>query len=92
MTLEEAIKICEDNAAEIGGNPQSDYHASCYKQVAEWLAQLKEAKRLLYLVLSDINTDSCCSNCFSCKRLGSCDFSERYEWRHTDEVEKLLNN
>ena len=29
MTLEEAIKVCEDNAEKIGGNPQSDYHATC---------------------------------------------------------------
>ena len=37
MTLAEAIKVCEDNAEKIGGNFQSDYHAACYKQVAEWL-------------------------------------------------------
>ena len=41
MTLEEAIKFCEDNAEKIGGNPSSDYHAACYKQVAEWLKDYK---------------------------------------------------
>ena len=44
MTIDEAIKVCEDNATKIGGNPQSDYHAACYKQVAEWLTELKELR------------------------------------------------
>ena len=44
MTLEEAIKVCEDNAEKIGGNPQSDYHAACYKQVAEWLTELQDLR------------------------------------------------
>ena len=46
MTLDEAIKVCEDNATKIGGNPQSDYHAACYKQVAEWLTELKQWRRV----------------------------------------------
>lgn len=56
------------------------------------LYKLEEAKRLLRLVLSDVNSDSCCANCFSCKHLGNCEHNDRYEWQHTDEVEKLLNS
>lgn len=101
MTIDEAIKHCLEIAEEaeaykpeVNAPILSETVCKCgeeHRQLAEWLTELKEAKRLLDLVLSDINTDSCCSNCFSCKYLGGCDYSERYEWKHTDEVEKLLN-
>lgn len=47
MTIDEAIKLCEEDAEKIGGNPQSDRHAERCRQLAEWLRELKEAKRLL---------------------------------------------
>ena len=47
MTIDEAIKICEEDAEKIGGNPQSDRHVELCRQLAEWLTELKEAKRLL---------------------------------------------
>lgn len=140
MTLEEAIKVCEDNAEKIGGNPQSDYHAACYKQVSEWLKdykllrgeydmcqlnsindyrreaarcraaffkvdsqyhqlgmrlsgvndELEEAKRLLKLAVEDLNCGSCNANCTSCNYCGSCDYDERFKWKHTDEAMKLI--
>lgn len=47
MTIDEAIKICEEDAEKIGSNPQSDRHAEHCRQIAEWLTELKEAKRLV---------------------------------------------
>lgn len=42
MTLDEAIKICEEDAEKIGGNPQSYHHAERCRQLAEWLTELIE--------------------------------------------------
>jgi hypothetical protein len=44
MTIDEAIKICEEDAEKIGGNPQSDRHAERCRQLAEWLTELKELR------------------------------------------------
>lgn len=46
MTLDEAIKICEEDAEKIGGNPQSDRHAERCRQLAEWLKELKQWRRV----------------------------------------------
>lgn len=54
MTIDETIKICEEDAEKIGGNPQSDRHAERFRQLAEWLTELKEAKRLLKAAVEDI--------------------------------------
>ena len=47
MTLDEAIKICEEDAEKIGGNPQSDRHAERCRQLAEWLTELKDLRILI---------------------------------------------
>lgn len=44
MTIDEAIKICEEDAERIGGNPQSDCHAECCRQFAEWFMELKDLR------------------------------------------------
>ena len=44
MTIDEAIKICEEDVEKIGGNPQSDRHAERCRQIAEWLKELKELR------------------------------------------------
>ena len=46
MTIDEAIKICEEDVEKIGGSPQSDRHAERCRQLAEWLMELR-ARRLL---------------------------------------------
>lgn len=46
MTIDEAIKICEEDAEKIGGNPQSDRHAERCRQLAEWLMELKQWRRV----------------------------------------------
>lgn len=64
------------------------------RQLAEWLTELKEAKRLLKLTLDDLNFESQCQNCKhkeyglntvckGCRR-------NKYEWRNADEAKKLI--
>lgn len=92
MTLDEAIKICEDNAAKIGGNPQSDYHASFYKQVAEWLEELQEielqkaAPRLGSIEEYHNELARCKTAFWSCNRR-CMDAEEQYR-RKADELRK----
>lgn len=64
-----------------------------HRQLAEWLRELKKAKRLLSSLLSDTNDGSCTKSCYGCKHWDperGCDYSARYEWKHTDEVIKLI--
>ena len=53
--------------------------------------ELDEAKRLLKQAVSVMNNGGCTANCYKCKHKGDCDYSQRFEWEHTDEVEKFLN-
>ena len=46
MTLDEAIKICEEDAEKIGGNPQSERHAERCMQLAGWLQELRVYRKL----------------------------------------------
>lgn len=103
MTIDEAIKLCEDDAEKIGGNPQSDRHASNCRQLAEWLSELKEAKRLLKLALNDFETielnleygEHCVIKTHSI-RCDECPLSAqtvyRCKWRYADEALKLIRN
>ena len=43
MTIDEAIKLCEEDAEK--SNPQSDRHAESFRQLAEWLKELKELRK-----------------------------------------------
>ena len=60
------------------------------KQYIEWLTELKEAKRLLKLAVEDMNCGSCNANCRNCNYCGSCDYDERFKWKHTDKAMKLI--
>ena len=100
MTLEEAITHCEEvvakyekQAANSMSKEGKEYNCECaadHRQLAEWLRDLKEAKRLLKQAVSVMNNGACTANCYNCKHKGNCDYSQRFEWEHTDEVEKLL--
>lgn len=56
------------------------------------LRELREAKRLLGEMLKVMNNGSCGKDCSDCKQLSSsgCDYQVRFEWKHTDEVVKLI--
>ena len=106
LTLDEAIKHCLEVAekherhAKIlekrllgSGLDIVDYCLQCaadHRQLAEWLKELKEAKRLLKAAVKDMNNGGCNSNCYKCKHCGACDYSERFTWKHTDEALKLI--
>lgn len=99
MTIDEAIKICEEDAEKIGGNPQSDRHAERCRQLAEWLTELKEAKLLLKVAVNDIqdilhyaNSISVCFHCVhridTCYRHPAC--KDRAKWEHLEEALKMI--
>ena len=102
MTLDEAIKHCEEIAERY--ERMEDSHddklkeeclqcAADHRQLAEWLTELKEAKRLLKLAVEDFsNIDyhiyECDMDCDSCPIHGERDTC--VEWVHADEALKLI--
>lgn len=106
MTIDEAIKHCEEVAEryetqakiidrrKLGSalnNPTACREcAADHRQLAAWLRELKEAKRLLKAAVEDMNNGGCNSNCYKCKHCGACDYSERFTWKLTDEALKLI--
>lgn len=78
--------------------------ASDHRQLAEWLTELKEAKRLLEVAIKDLNATvaevyndgllcKCCewksqTGECCCHGDGGCDVA--YQWRYTDEALKLI--
>ena len=63
------------------------------RQLAEWLTQLKEVKRLLKATISDIYEVCSCNTwgCDICEHLReTCDYDDRFTWRHKAEVLKLI--
>jgi hypothetical protein len=91
MTIDEAIKICEEDAEKIGGNPQSDRHAERCRQLAEWLTELKEAKRLLKMAVEDINSYVDCVDCYEAHCDECCCSQDNHcHWKHEAEALKLI--
>lgn len=94
MTIDEAIKHCEEEAEkymEYGIETECYQCGKEHEQLAEWLTELKEAKRLLKLAVAAMN-GSCTVNCYNCKHKGNCDYSRHFEWKHTDEALKLIES
>lgn len=116
MTLDEAIKKHYEeatrqksiaNGAEyLGVSRESIEHcrecAADHRQLAEWLTELKEAKRLLKLAVDDIKNamtsyDHCniCAltdNSRNCPVENDADCMKKCKWCHADEVLKLIGN
>lgn len=103
MTIDEAIAQAEriaegqEKSAELSpfnhAKERISKSAAEHRQLAAWLRELKKAKRLLSSLLSDTNDGSCTKSCYGCKHWDperGCDYSARYEWKHTDEVIKLI--
>lgn len=65
--------------------------AAEHRQLAEWLTELKEAKRLLKAAVATFNDASCNKDCCQCKwNNEGCEMSCRFAWIHTDEALKLI--
>jgi len=111
MTLDEAIKHCFEVAEkEEQFCVQDDRsclfqksHAECaaeHRQLAEWLNELKEAKRLLKLAVEDmynsVNDVHCkyCSKWHTDQCQGTshldCYIENKFKWRYADESLKLI--
>ena len=101
MTIDEAIKHSEDVAERY--EKMEDSHdeklkeeclqcATDHRQLAEWLTELKEAKRLLRLAIEDINAAEACDTCEYYPVINSdmCQRDDCYKWRYADEALKLI--
>ena len=96
-TIKHCIEAAAKNktlASEIGeqliGTPFEKYTIECqeraakYNQFAEWLTELKTAKRLLKLAMKDMKT------IYESGKDEGC-YGIEFKWRYADEAEKLLN-
>ena len=101
MTLEETIKYhldiadgqdkCADISVSEHAKERISECANNNRQIAEWLMELKEAKRLLKLAVENMNDGGCTRSCSTCKYgRDGCKYTEGYEWVHTEEAAKLL--
>lgn len=103
MTIDEAIadnlRIAEgqDKCAEISVSEHAKERISkCateHRQLAEWLKELKEAKKLLKAAINDIYKECSCNTC-GCdiceNNRETCDYDDRFTWRHKAAVLKLI--
>lgn len=107
MTLDEAIKHCleeaeeNDNCADkceaVYGEDNGIIEAcrECaaeHRQLAEWLRELKEAKRLLKAAVEDIHKtyhhrDECCD---ICNNKQTCTINCAFVWQQEAEALKLI--
>lgn len=113
LTLDDAIKHCldiadgQDKCAEISVSEHAKERisqcAADHRQLAEWLTELKEAKRLLKLALNDFETiesnleyDEHCVIKTHSIRCDECPLSAetiyRCKWRYADEALKLIES
>lgn len=103
MTIDEAIfhaiEVAEKYEIASKGKEISEITrkgcAKCaaeHKQLAEWLRQLRKAKRLLGKAMKALNDSSCNKDCRQCKWNGNCEMSCRFAWKYGDEVSALIGD
>lgn len=109
MTIDEAIKHClevaeqketqaekwqEEGGEEWGKTTACRECAAEHRQLAEWLRELKEAKRLLKSAANITKNLPCddgnCSECVHNDNGYVCSEYEDFEWQYADEALKLL--
>lgn len=107
MTIDEAIKHClevvkKNEQAKKDGNLwiDTEYEDCCadHRQLAEWLTELKEAKRLLKAAVEDIDKARQGCNCNICdmptESIERCQYENgedcKFKWRYADEALKLI--
>jgi hypothetical protein len=68
--------------------------AAEHRQLAEWLTELKEAKRLLKSATNVLKRFKPCDGDYDCSECihqrQNCDYDDRFEWRYADEALKLI--
>lgn len=107
MTLDEAIRHCLEQARKLQdkadrvGDDESRQCMECsadHIQLAEWLNELKEAKRLLKAAIDDIYKARQGCNCNICdmppEPTERCQYENgedcQFKWRYADEALKLI--
>ena len=85
MTIDEAIKDCEEVANDNAGGLYNALVKDYNRQVAKWLRELKEAKRLLKLAIEDLEDMRTCLTEPYARLCGS-------KWRYADEAESLIRD
>ena len=90
--INDAVEQAFRQGYEEGIRQMEEKHLSECRQISEYDRELREAKRLLGEMLKVMNNGTCAKDCSDCKYLSSigCDYKERFEWKHTDEVVKLM--
>jgi ubiquitin C-terminal hydrolase len=105
MTLDEAIEerlkvieVQEKLHEEASTNESKEIIKSATdndRQIVEWLTQLKEAKQLLKATINDIYKECSCNTCGCdiCEySRETCDYDDRFTWRHKAEALKLIES
>lgn len=116
LTLDEAIKHClevaENNEQFASGKwigsegeanrQECEQCATDHRQLAEWLTELKESRRLLKAAVEDmynsVNDVHCkyCSKWHTDQCQGTshldCYIENKFKWRYADEALKLIQN
>ena len=112
LTLDEAIKHClevaeqndtqaekwrEEGGEEWGKTTACRECAAEHRQLAEWLKELKEAKRLLKAAVEDIHKKCSCEcshykgrDCDICEKHGNCSYADSFKWCKADIALKLI--
>ena len=109
LTLDEAIKHCEEVAegyeirvklgrGELTSLIDCPQQAANFRQLAEWLRELQEAKRLLKLAVEDFDLYGSLKDLKYGERIKNPryrDFKRIFDildntWRYADEAEKIL--
>ena len=60
------------------------------KMLRDTVAELCEAKRILKAAVEALNDGSCNKDCRQCENHKSCDYDNRFKWKHTNEALKLI--
>lgn len=109
MTLDEAIRHCLEQARKLQdkadrvGDDESRQCMECaadHIQLAEWLTEMKEAKRLLKAAVDDIYKARQGCNCNICdmppEPTERCQYENgedcQFKWRYADEALKLIGD
>ena len=83
LTAEKAENECRECAAE-------------HRQLAAWLTELKEAKRLLKMAVEDLSKMPCNNDthspdsCYICVKHGNCSYADSFKWCRADIALKLI--
>lgn len=98
MTLDEAIKVLRQHnvtGASVlritrGQALEKDLLAQVLDSCEQLISEKAEYKRLLKAAVEALNDGSCNKDCRQCENRKSCDYDNRFKWKHTNEVLKLI--